>query len=594
MNRWATVVFACWSAVASADLFSPGELSKAHHELEGLKNCTQCHPAGEQLSQAACLGCHTEFKPRVAKGLGFHGRLGNEQRNCENCHKEHQGLAFDLIDWGKAGKKAFEHQKTGWPLKGKHQPLECALCHEPRLIFSPTIRELTSNHPSRKTFLGLKTECSACHFDEHRGQAEGDCEYCHTEATWKPAPLFNHANSDYPLQGKHKKVACNKCHPSSKEPVLAKAFPAPVSETFMKFSPLEHRGCVDCHDDVHEGKFGARCTSCHTVQGWQVIRGATQERAFHEKTRYPLKGAHLEAPCQSCHGPFPGRPARFRDLKFQGCSDCHVDAHQGQLSSGAAAKGKLPDCATCHGVDGFLPVNFSLEAHQKTRYPLEGAHAVVPCTSCHVPTQTLLDKVPAALRRSLKRDKRLPLFSQVALDIKKPLEQCESCHQDVHKGQFAKAGLACEGCHQPSSFTALKFDHQKTRFPLEGAHHKVECGACHAPAVRGAPARYKPLDTACASCHADVHAGQFEAGGKKPPCERCHGNESFKATLFAHQPPFTDFVLDGRHAQVGCEKCHLKVAAGPRITVQRFRGVPTTCEGCHSDFHKGEFKGFSP
>lgn len=583
----------CWAATAHADVFSPGELSKPHHALEGLGNCTQCHPAGQRLSQASCLNCHTELKPRIQKGLGFHGRISGEQLNCENCHKEHQGISFQLIDWGPGGQKRFEHGKTGWPLKGKHTPLECAACHEPRLIFTPAIQQLTKAHPERKTFLGLKAECAACHFDEHRGQTEDSCETCHTEAHWKPAPLFNHDKTQYPLQGKHRQVECRKCHPSATESAPAKAFPAPVSETFLKFSPIEHRTCLDCHDDPHEGKFGARCTSCHTVQGWKVIRGASQERAFHDKTRFPLKGAHLDVACKSCHGPSPGQPAGYKNLKFEQCSNCHVDAHQGQLASEAGGA-RMPDCETCHGVEGFTPVSFSLEAHQKTRYPLEGAHQTVPCFSCHGANSALLSKVSAAVRADLRRKGRAELFSTVAFDFKKPLEQCESCHQDVHRGQFAKDGLACNRCHQTTSFFKLRFDHQQTRFPLEGAHQTTACTACHAPTAKGEPVRYKPLATTCASCHADVHAGQFQAAGKPMACDGCHTTQSFAKTLFTHQPPFTAFALDGAHESVACQKCHPLVAAGPKVQVQRFRGVPTSCEGCHSDFHQGEFKGFEP
>ncbi len=38
--------------------------------------------------------------------------------------------------------------------------------------------------------------------------------------------------------------------------------------------------------------------------------------------------------------------------------------------------------------------------------------------------------------------------------------------------------------------------------------------------------------------------------------------------------------------------CSLPV--GPKVNVTQYRPLPTTCEGCHSDFHKGTFKGFEP
>ena len=98
-------------------------MSKAHAELKGLGNCAKCHPAGKQLAQANCLSCHEELTPRITKGLGLHGRIKEDKRACQTCHPEHRGPEFDLIDYGPNGKKGFDHQRTGWTLKGKHAEL---------------------------------------------------------------------------------------------------------------------------------------------------------------------------------------------------------------------------------------------------------------------------------------------------------------------------------------------------------------------------------------------------------------------------------------------------------------------------------------
>jgi Zn finger protein HypA/HybF involved in hydrogenase expression len=109
--------------------------------------------------------------------------------------------------------------------------------------------------------------------------------------------------------------------------------------------------------------------------------------------------------------------------------------------------------------------------------------------------------------------------------------------------------------------------------------------------VKDPVVRYKPLGQECRSCHLDVHAGQFG----KTPCERCHRDESFKTQLkFEHRPPFTGFILDGQHARAKCEACHRVVPVGPNLSVTQYKPLPQTCEGCHSDFHKGAFKGFEP
>ena len=68
-------------ASARADLISPGELSKGHEKLEGLQNCTKCHPAAKKLTPETCLDCHKELQASVSAGKGFHGRLSDKQ--CE-------------------------------------------------------------------------------------------------------------------------------------------------------------------------------------------------------------------------------------------------------------------------------------------------------------------------------------------------------------------------------------------------------------------------------------------------------------------------------------------------------------------------------
>lgn len=635
MTKRATALFALAvglvALVARADLFSPGELSKPHTQLEGLSKCTTCHPAGGQLSQASCLSCHQELQPRLAKAAGLHGRIPEAKRNCETCHREHQGLTARLIDWSvgngapASSENDFNHLRTGWALKGGHAEVKCSGCHEKRRISWSVALKLLATRPD--TRLGLGTQCTDCHFDEHRGQQQEDCEYCHTEKAWKPAPNFNHDDTAYPLRGKHKTVKCSLCHDSEKdgEP---HGFPPPKSETFLRFAPVEHRTCLECHKDPHEGRFGPRCQSCHTVEGWHIVRNAGAEREFHQKTKFPLEGAHLDVECRDCHGPFPGQSAKFKGLAHDSCATCHPDAHAGQLqttppgpgkpsSPGSRPPSEPPDCATCHSTQGFVPVKFGLLEHAKTRFPLLDAHQAVPCASCHPPTPSLRAKIPKAVLVDLQKKKRHELFSAALLDFSKPLDTCESCHQDVHKGQFAKTAdgkkQACSTCHSTKSFksSALTFDHQtQSVFPLSLAHQKVKCAQCHFASAPGEAVQYKPLAQTCASCHLDVHAGQFSAksGTSALSCERCHGDGlgsppngvapggfAWKpASKFEHRPPFTTFLLDGKHATARCEACHRSLPVGPKVNVTQYRPLPTTCEGCHSDFHKGAFKGFEP
>ncbi len=582
-----------------ADVFSPGDLSRPHARLSGLENCTQCHPRGEQLSQQRCLDCHRELAPRVAAGAGLHGRLAPRDRDCWTCHHEHQGRDFALVDWGQGGRKGFDHARTGTPLGGKHAPLACERCHAPALVADPLVKELLAKDPRRRTFLGAPalTSCATCHFDEHRGQLGADCRRCHGEGGWKPAPGFDHARATYALTGKHAAVACEKCHSRVEEPPPAHGpLTAPVHAGFhVRYRPVAHASCLDCHKDVHQGRFGTSCARCHETGDWKrIVSGAMADRAFHETTRYPLAGAHQVVACVACHGPFQGQPAVFRPLPFQACTDCHADAHVGQLAR-RGAEGAA--CDRCHDVKGFQPIRFGLEEHERLPFRLEGAHRVAACGSCHPHEPALADRFPAAAREELVRRGRPVKLALALYDVAGELGRCETCHVDPHEGQLARA-QGCAACHGVESWRKARFDHARdSRFALTGKHAQAPCAACHRPERAGAAIRYRPLELACAGCHADPHAGQLTVAG--PPgtrsdCARCHGADDWKRTLFRHEKPFTDYALTGKHAKVACERCHVAVKVADGVAVRRYRPLPRACEACHADFHKGAFRGFEP
>jgi hypothetical protein len=571
-------------ASAAGDLFSPGPLSRAHADLEGIRSCTRCHEAGEKLAEAKCLSCHGEVKERIAGGKGLHGRLAPPDRSCDRCHAEHRGRDFDLRGFGAEGERGFDHGRTGFVLKGAHRNAACGECHRPERIADPAIRRLLATGKKRETYLGLPTTCSSCHFDEHRGQVSGDCGSCHGETSWKPAPGFDHGKTAFALRGKHAAVECGKCHdPRHDDRTPADAFPAPKSRTFLVLEGIAHGSCADCHEDPHRGRFGPRCESCHTEDGWHTVKAAARDTAFHDRTRFPLRGAHARVDCQRCHGPWPGRKAVFRGLAFAACTDCHLDAHLGQLSG---ADGKAPACEKCHHGESFAGARFELGDHAATAFPLEGAHRAVACGACHRADRSLAQKVPAMVAADLRRRGRPVRVSLARFDLPETARGCAGCHDDPHAGQFA--GRECETCHRVASFADVSFDHDReSRFPLEGAHREVPCRSCHGKETRDGKevTRFKPLEMACHSCHADVHAGQFAVDGVTD-CARCHRPGGFQPAKFEH----SSFPLAGRHREVACGGCHAEVEVAPGVRTVRYRPLPRDCEGCHADPHRGAFR----
>ena len=86
-------------------------------------------------------------------------------------------------------------------------------------------------------------------------------------------------------------------------------------------------------------------------------------------------------------------------------------------------------------------------------------------------------------------------------------KNCVSCHRDPHYGQFQRHGPEnCDACHKsPWSWRTISFDHNKqSKFPLEGAHAKLECSKCHLKTIAedgNEVVTYKPIDRKCSNCH---------------------------------------------------------------------------------------------
>ena len=76
---------------------SPGELSNAHKDLEGISNCTKCHDLGSKVSNTKCLECHKEIKSRIDRNEGFHVSWEVKGKDCATCHSDHHGRKFDMI-----------------------------------------------------------------------------------------------------------------------------------------------------------------------------------------------------------------------------------------------------------------------------------------------------------------------------------------------------------------------------------------------------------------------------------------------------------------------------------------------------------------
>jgi len=580
MVRIALLVTLATPDLAVAQILSPGPLGRGHADLEGLGKCTSCHELGEGVEGARCLKCHQELDGLIKKKRGLHAKLGG--RECTSCHQDHNGRKAELSDWG-GTKKKLDHKRTGWPLKGKHAAAECGACHRALLVQQAKLKTRLKKN-AESTFLGLGTQCTSCHFDEHRGQLGKKCGSCHDEKSFAPASGFEHKES-WKLRGAHARIECKECHPSKADTARSKVLPPARADGYAHYDIGKPKYCTTCHRDVHHGKFGRRCERCHDETSWRRIRGTPGDVGFHDKTRFPLLGKHRQAKCEGCHPRAANGSMKTKGLRFATCADCHLDAHLGQLADSRVS------CEPCHDVNGYYPPRYAIERHQKARFPLEGAHRAVACNACHpADSAGLMSRVPKRLRRAKGevRGNELINFTRFVFPDKK-LDRCVSCHRDPHRGQFSrgKEQKRCESCHTVTSFRETDIDHERdTTFSLKGKHQKVACAACHRANERDGPILYRGAPKSCSGCHTDPHLGQFgstSAGGRG--CEQCHDVEGFKPTTFDHTDELTNFTLTGAHVRLKCDRCHPSVKAAPGILTRWYRGVPRRCDGCHDNIH---------
>jgi hypothetical protein len=292
------------------------------------------------------------------------------------------------------------------------------------------------------------------------------------------------------------------------------------------------------------GPLSIPCENCHVASGWRPIRAVPE--FDHNKTKYPLRGMHEKVQCIQCHA----KPV-FTDAG-KNCADCHADIHRRQMGS---------NCEQCHTVQGWNIATQQVKDHQN-RFPLLGAHAAVPCESCHK---------SAAVGQFLGLSTR-----------------CDSCHlkdwQNTSNPNHPSAGPAfasgnCQQCHLFDSWLGAKFDHSTTGFLLSNGHANVPCASCHIN--NNYNLKIQPADCGNSGCHLTTwkqtnnpphpKAGPAFAASN---CANCHSTVSWNTATFDHST--TGFLLTQGHANVPCASCHLN--NNYTLTI-----APRDCgnSGCH-------------
>jgi len=357
---------------------------------------------------------------------------------------------------------------------------------------------------------------------------------------------------------------CTTCHESGKQ--------------------LSSDNCLSCHTllkeridqnkGLHANNEYRQCETCHVDhlgKNYEMIYWEGDKEKFdHNKTGYKLEDKHKELKCEKCHNAQNiVDPNKLKDKKkdlsktFLGlndkCLSCHNDEHRGQLEN---------DCLNCHNMKAWKPApDFD---HNKTKYRLTGKHRNVKCEKCHKSvTDNKYDDDMSYLK-----------FSPLKYN------SCNNCHKDIHKNKF---GTNCIKCHNTSgwaNYSQKNFDHNKTKYPLEGLHLKLQCEQCHKP---GKPLKIKKFNQ-CKDCHFDTHRGQFSDRVQKGACEECHTIKGFiPSTFTTDMHAKCDYPLAGSHLAVPCFACHKKITfSSRRVKTTQFNFKSTRCIACHEDVHNGQ------
>lgn len=202
----------------SPTLFTIGRHNQSSFVLNGAHlavPCFDCHRKDErwEFRQIGinCNDCHEDIHAQYLDNKYY------PEQNCKTCHTDSR--------WSDI---RFDHSLTGYKLEGAHASQSCRTCHI----------NLDRKGQLVQRFSQLTTACLECHREVHHEQFGSEptlCLKCHDYYDWE-AGMFNHNQTNFPLDGKHQDIACAKCHPRVSED----------GQVFIRYKPLSTL-CESCH-----------------------------------------------------------------------------------------------------------------------------------------------------------------------------------------------------------------------------------------------------------------------------------------------------------------------------------------------------------
>ncbi len=132
----------------------------------------------------------------------------------------------------------------------------------------------------------------------------------------------------------------------------------------------------------------------------------------------------------------------------------------------------------------------------------------------------------------------------------------------------------CSDCHTTGGWTysgsTSKFNHNSTKFMLEGQHKYTACTSCHKSLV------FSEAKTNCVDCHTDMHNATVGMD-----CARCHDAKSWLVSNITGIHQQSRFPLLGAHNAADCSSCHSSVSN------LEFQPLGIECIDCHRPDYEG-------
>ena len=238
------------------------------------------------------------------------------------------------------------HDRTNFPLVGKHRTLGCRECHI-NLVFE-----------------GTPTDCEVCHWERRQDDRYSlrlgtRCADCHTPQSWKkvdPALWSHETNVGFRLEGIHRTLDCEACHGTA-------GFTARPTDCFSCHES-DYRGAQD-PNHVQAG-FPTTCPSCHT------------QRSLVGRVVQPHR---LRSPGPARDGPVHGLPFERRLPGHVTGVRVLPPRRLQRHDRSQPPRLRVPHgLRACHGTSaaGWSGANFD---HP---FPIQsGRHSGVACSECH-------------------------------------------------------------------------------------------------------------------------------------------------------------------------------------------------------------------